>query len=449
MKKLWICAVLAGIIMLLTTAPAMAANKDTETKTQRDARMKWWRQARFGMFIHWGVYSVPAGTYKGKKIGGIGEWIMLRAQIPLKEYRRFAEVFNPIKYAPEAWVKLAKAAGMKYIIITSKLHDGFALFPSAVTEWDIADATPYGKDLLGPLVNAARKHGLKIGFYYSQAQDWTHPGGAKRRYEEGDGWDDQHKGDFDEYLKSVAIPQVSEILTSYQPDVLWWDTPHLMSTKRADMLRPLTKLRPGLITNNRLGGGYKGDFRTPEQHIPDTGTSDYDWETCMTMNKTWGYKSYDDNWKSTETLIHNLVDIASKGGNYLLNVGPKRDGTIPQPSIERLRKMGEWMKINGSAIYATTASPIAAPDWGRITKKVNGDETTLYLHIFEWPDEDTIQVAVRNKVKSCYLMATPDHNLQTNTNEVDGITINLDCDAPDNICSVVVLKIYGETQTIE
>jgi alpha-L-fucosidase len=203
--------------------------------------MEWWRDAKFGMFIHWGVYSVPAGTYHGEKVGGIGEWIMLRAEIPVDEYRGYAKRFDPVKYDPEAWAKLAKQAGMRYVVITSKHHDGFALYDSAVTEWDIADATPYGRGLLEPLASAVRTQGLKFGLYYSQAQDWTHPGGAKASRAEGEGWDEVHKGDFDSYLQSIAIPQTKEILAQFHPDVLWWDTPIWMTAERAAPLHALLK----------------------------------------------------------------------------------------------------------------------------------------------------------------------------------------------------------------
>ena len=295
MKKCLIVTIVSLTLAgLVSQVPAQQVQD--ETQQQRDARMKWWRDARFGMFIHWGVYAVPAGTYRDQQIGGIGEWIMRRAEIPVVEYRAFAKQFNPVKYDPDAWAALAKEAGMKYIVITSKHHDGFALFPSDVTDWDVADATPYGKDLIGPLADAARGQGLKFGLYYSQAQDWTHPGGAKAGLQDGDGWCEEHKGSFDKYLQEIAVPQAREILTRYRPEILWWDTPHLMTPERADQLRPLIGLRPGLITNNRLGGGFAGDTDTPEQHIPATGISGRDWETCMTMNGTWGYKSYDDNW---------------------------------------------------------------------------------------------------------------------------------------------------------
>ena len=444
-RSLIVMSVLLVLGCLLSTAFAQPPQE--ETKEQRDARMHWWHEARFGMFIHWGVYSVPAGTYRGQQIGGIGEWIMRRAEIPVVEYRAFARQFNPVKYDPDAWASLAEEAGMKYMVITSKHHDGFALFPSDATDWDIADATPYGKDLIGPLADAARRHGLKFGLYYSQAQDWTHPGGAKAGLKDGEGWCEEHKGSFDDYLKKIAVPQAREILTRYKPDILWWDTPHLMTPERADLLRPLLKLRPGLITNNRLGGGYAGDTDTPEQHIPATGIRGRDWETCMTMNGTWGYKSYDDNWKSTETLIRNLVDIASKGGNYLLNVGPKPDGTIPEPSIERLKEVGRWMKVNGRAIYATTASPTRLPSWGRITTKAGDGQTTLFLHVFQWPQDGRLPVSVTNEVVSCRLLADANRSFRVDGGQ-DGLVVHLTGQAPDPICSVVELTVTGEPQVI-
>jgi len=409
-----------------------------ETVQQRDGRLGWWRQGRFGMFIHWGVYSVPAGTYKDKRIDGIGEWIMNRGKIPVAEYKEYAKQFNPVKYDAEKWVRLAKEAGMKYIVITSKHHDGFALFDSKVTDWDIVDATPYGKDLLKPLAEACQKHGIKLGFYYSQAQDWCHRGGAAA----GGHWDEAQKGSMDEYIKKIAAPQVKEILTNYGDiAVLWWDTPKDMTVERADSLQPLINVSPGILTNNRLGGNYPGDFTTPEQHIPATGL-DYDWEACMTMNDTWGFKSYDDNWKSVEMLIRNLVDIASKGGNYLLNVGPTAEGVIPAASVERLKGIGQWMKINGDSIYGTTASPFTRLAWGRCTKKTFINGATLYLHVFEWPGDGKLLVGgLRNKVQQAYLMANME-KLNTDAS-AGGITIHLPKQAPDAIDSVVVLKVSG------
>lgn len=436
---------IAAIVMLSIFAPpALAAveGRPGETPEQRDARMAWWREARFGMFIHWGVYAVPAGTYNGKRIGGIGEWIMNRGKIPVAEYKQYANQFNPVRYDPDAWVRLAKEAGMKYMVITSKHHDGFALFDSAVTDWDVVDATPYGKDLLKPLAEACRKHGLKLGFYYSQAQDWCHPGGAAA----GGHWDPAQDGDMDEYIRRIAAPQVREILSNYgQLGVLWWDTPTNMNKERADMLLPLVDLQPQIITNNRLGGGYSGDLSTPEQHIPATGMPGRDWETCMTMNGTWGYKSYDHNWKPTETLIRNLADIASKGGNYLLNVGPTALGEIPQPSIDRLKEVGQWMKVNGDAIYGTTASPFPRLAWGRCTKKVGPKDTRLYLHVFHWPQDGELLVpGLRNEVDGAKLLATGE-KLKARSTE-DGVVVTVPAKALDPIDTIVVLDVNGQVE---
>lgn len=431
-----------------TTAPEISAS---ETKAQRDARMAWWREAKFGMFIHWGVYAVPAGTYKGEPVKGIGEWIMLNGKIPVSEYRAFARDFNPVKYDPQAWAKLAREAGMKYVVITAKHHDGFALYPSDVTDWDIADATPYGKDLLTPLAQAMRKQGLKFGTYYSQAQDWTHPGGAKSRYQEGEGWDDAQKGSFDDYLTKIAVPQTREILTRLKPDVLWWDTPTWMNPERAKPLHDLLAFRPKLITNNRLmgkgGAIYQGDTETPEQHIPATGFGDRDWETCMTMNDTWGYKSYDHNWKSTKTIIRNLVDIVSKGGNYLLNVGPTAEGEIPAQSIQRLKEVGAWVKVNGDAIYGTTASPFRKLAWGRCTTKAGANGGTLYLHVFDWPTDGKLVVpGLTSRVTGARLFAGG--KKLTATAAGDDVIINLPPKAPDAIASVIALKFKGPLSVV-
>ncbi|HYO26354.1 MAG TPA: alpha-L-fucosidase [Lacipirellulaceae bacterium] len=438
-----VCAALAGrsAVVAQTATPQggapAAQTQGEETPAQRDARMAWWRQAKFGMFIHWGVYAVPAGTYDGERISGIGEWIMLRGRIPVARYKEYARQFNPVKYDPESWAQLAADAGMKYLVITSKHHDGFALFDSSVTDWDIAGATPYGKDLLEPLAAAARKRGLKFGLYYSQSQDWTHPGGAKADMREGTGWDDAHLGSYDKYLAEIALPQTREILTRYQPDVLWWDTPVWMTHERAKPLAALLALRPGIITNNRLGGDFRGDTETPEQFIPATGFKDRDWETCMTLNDTWGFKSYDTNWKSTETIVRNLVDIVSKGGNYLLNVGPTAEGEIPRESIERLRAVGAWMKVHGSAIYGVTASPCRAPAWGRVARK--GDR--LYLYVFDWPADGRLTVPVQAQATEGRVLGGAGAVHLESTEE--GLTVTVTGPAPNPICSVVEIDAVG------
>jgi alpha-L-fucosidase len=413
-----------------------------ETATERDARMKWWREARFGMFVHWGVYSVPSGTYNGKQVGGIGEWIMHNGKIPVNEYRAFAPQFNPIKYNADEWVRLAKEAGMKYIVITSKHHDGFAMFDSKASDWNILKATPFGRDPLKELSAACKKHGLKLGFYYSQAQDWNNGGSAA-----GGIWDPAQKHDMTDYVRKVAVPQVREILSNYGPiAVLWWDTPIDMNKERADLLIPLLRLQPGIIHNNRLGGGYHGDTETPEQFIPSTGYPGRDWETCMTMNDTWGYKSYDQNWKGTDTLIRNLVDIASKGGNYLLNVGPTSEGLIPAPSVERLKAVGQWMKVNGEAIYATSASPFKRLPWGRCTRKVKGDTTTLYLHVFAWPQDGRLLVpGLKNSPAKAYLLGEPRKKITAECVS-NGLVLAVPQAAPDPVSSTVVVQVKGPLQ---
>lgn len=404
-----------------------------ETPEEHDARMEWWRQAKFGLFIHWGVYAVPAGSYGDNS--GYGEWIMHNAKIPVKEYKGFAKQFNPVKYDPNAWVKVAKDAGMRYIVITSKHHDGFALYPSKFSSWNVADATPYGKDLLGPLVEASKKQGLKMGFYYSQSQDWVNPGGAKKRYKEGEGWDDAQLGDFDDYLEKVALPQVKELFNQYPIDMFWWDTGSLMNEERARPFAEAIPFERGILSNNRLGGGFAGDFGTPEQFVPATGYQG-DWETCMTMNGHWGYNAADNNWKSTEELIHKLIDICSKGGNFLLNIGPTAEGLFPEPCIERLQDVGRWLDVNGDAIYGTTGGPFPYLSYGAATRK--GDK--LYLHVFDWPEDGKLKVPLRSGVKSASLLVTPDKPLKINV-ESERVVIDLPELAPDEIASVVVLEL--------
>jgi alpha-L-fucosidase len=425
--------VLAFLSSYRAPAAEVAAPVATmETPAQHNARMKWWREARFGMFIHWGIYSVPAGTWQGKQVAGIGEWIMNRGKIPVADYAKFAEQFNPVKFDADAWVRLAKETGMKYIIITSKHHDGFAMFKSAASPYNIHDATPFKRDPLKELAAACQKHGVKLGFYYSQAQDWHHRGGAAS----GGHWDKAAQtGDMDAYIRDIAVPQVKEILTNYGPiAVLWWDTPTDMTRARADVLAPLVKLQPGIITNNRLGGGYMGDTETPENKVPATGYP-RDWEACMTMNDTWGFKSYDHNWKSGEKLVQTLVDIASKGGNYLLNVGPTAEGEIPAASVERLRQVGAWMKKNHESIYATTASPFRRLDWGRATPKSG----KLYLNVFTWPKDGVLVVPMRGTAKKAYLLSAPRQALVL-TPSPAGLQVKVPATAPDPISSVVVLE---------
>jgi len=440
---------LLGAALMLNTGMVMAdgPGKPSPKKSivkhavVEPSRMAWWNKARFGMFIHWGVYSVPAGVYDGKKFPGLGEWLMHDAKISVDTYQAYAKDFNPTKYDPEKWVLMAKDAGVKYIVITTKHHDGFAMFDSKASDWNIVKRTPYGKDVIKMLADACRKHGMKLGFYYSQANDWNNAGGAAA----GGHWDKKQDGSFDDYLDKVAIPQIKEILNNYG-DVaeLWWDVPTDMTKERAAKITPLLAAHPEIVTNNRLGGGVQGDLETPEQYIPATGIPGRNWETCMTVNDTWGFKTYDEHWKSSQTLIRNLVDIASKGGNYLLNIGPKSTGEVPEPIIERFKDIGAWMKVNNEAIYATTASPFRKLSWGRCTTKEMPDgNTTLYLSVFDWPTNGQLLVGgLKNTALSAKLLANGSALKFKKTAE--GLSINVPSAALDANATVIKLVIKGK-----
>lgn len=428
-------AVLAAPQSAWPEAAQAVVSPKVETIKEHDARMAWWREAKFGLFIHWGIYSVPAGRWQGKEVPGIGEWIMHNARIPAADYAHFAASFNPVKFDADAWARMAKNAGMKYVVITAKHHDGFAMFGSKVTRYNVVDATPFHRDVIKELGDAVRRAGLRFGVYYSQAQDWHHPGGAAY----GGHWDKAQDGNMDDYLRDIAVPQVRELLTRYGPlSVLWWDTPADMTKERAAPFQPLLDLAPGIITNDRLGGAFAGDTGTPEQEIPATGTPGRDWETCMTMNDTWGFKTDDHNWKPASTLIRNLVDIVSKGGNYLLNVGPTPEGIIPEESVRRLGEVGAWMRANGEAIYGAGPSPFRRLPWGRCTTKPG----LLYLHVFDWPKGTLDIPGLKNHVKKVWLL-TDSGTLLKVAKSVNGWTITLPAAAPDPIASVVVVAIEG------
>jgi alpha-L-fucosidase len=429
------------------------AVQDTETKAQRDARMEWWRAARFGMFIHWGLYAVPGGVWDGKPSNGAGEWLMHDDKIPVADYQKLVSQFNPTEFDAHTWVSLAKAAGMKYIVITSKHHEGFAMYDSKVHPFSITSATPFKRDPLKELMVEAQKQGIKLGFYYSQDQDWTAPGGAAF----GGHWDKAQDGDFATYLHTKAIPQLKELLENYHPAIIWFDTPTAdMTPQLASEIVTLTNKYPNLIWNNRLGGGYKGDTETPEQHIPPQGFPGEDWETCMTINNTWGYKIYDTNFKSTETLLRNLIDIASKGGNYLLNVGPDSHGIIPPPEAERLLAMGKWLDVNGEAIYGSGPTAfgdedgaysatqkdkqgkpvwVDAWDWRSTTKPGK-----IYVELFKWPDGSFHMDKVPGQIRRAYLLADPSHKSLKVAQKGAAADIALPKQALDPIATVLVLE---------
>ncbi|WP_316788589.1 alpha-L-fucosidase [Pedobacter frigoris] len=361
MKK--ITLLFAGLFILSTGVFAQK-NYLQESKPDKTKRMQWWDDATFGMFIHWGLYAVPAGEYNGK--GGGAEWIMETHKIPVSEYEKFAQQFNPQKFNAREWVRIAKNAGAKYIVITSKHHDGFSIWDSKVTNYDIMDATPFKRDILKELADACKAEGIQFGLYHS-IMDWHQPDAKSKDYPH----QKTEKPDFAKYREEYLKPQLAELIKKYNPSILWFDgewIPEWTEEQGKDLYNYLRNLKPSLIINNRVGkgrGGMQGmnkyenaagDFGTPEQEILKTASQDY-WESCMTLNNNWGFVKNDNKWKSVQVLIDNLIDVTAKGGNYLLNVGPTAEGLIPEPSIERLAEMGNWLKINKQAIYATKALP--------------------------------------------------------------------------------------------
>ncbi len=399
------------------------ANYLLESDQAFDERMAWWRDAKFGMFIHWGAYAVPAGIHRGKEISGAAEWIMYSGNIPVAEYEPYARRFNPTQYDAEAWVKLAKAAGMQYIVITSKHHDGFCLWDSKVSNYDVIDFAAFGRDALKELADACRKEGIRLGFYHS-IMDWHHPDAKGERFP-------RYR---DEYLK----PQLRELIENYQPEILWFDGEWIdewTEPQGKDLYQYVRSLRPSILINNRVGKGrsgmqgmnrepeYVGDFGTPEQEILDHGSGDADWESCMTMNNSWGFKQNDHDWKSTETLIHNLVDIVAKGGNYLLNVGPDARGLIPEASVERLLAMGEWMQVNSEALYGAGMWDVYAE--GDDVRYIRGADGSLYVLALRWPGEQLRLRHVRPAPGSPITMLGDGQPLDWSFDEREGLTIKL------------------------
>ncbi|HOX58266.1 MAG TPA: alpha-L-fucosidase [Candidatus Paceibacterota bacterium] len=468
-------------LLSLTAAPLVVLA--AESAAERDARMAWFREARFGLFIHWGVYAVPAGEWNGKT--NYGEWFLEETKMPVSQYEQFAAQFNPVKFKAREWVRLAKEAGMKYIVITSKHHDGFGIYPSDQTDWCIK-STPFRRDPLKELALTCRAAGIRLCFYHS-IMDWHHPDWGTRR-----AWNDKASGtpDMDRYVAYMKA-QLRELITRYGPlGILWfdgeWEKPWTRE-RGLDLYNYVRSLQPDIIINNRVGKGRSGmagmdkgtegvgDYGTPEQEIPPTGFGPgVDWESCMTMNNHWGYNKHDQNWKSSTTLIRNLIDCASKGGNYLLNVGPTAEGVFPAACVERLQDIGKWMKANSEAIYGTQASPFEQTPWGRCTQKqfaatrdVGGsqprsaqpfenlrrkavtDRTRLYLFVYEWPtNRQLVLQGIANTPLRAHML--DGRRPLTFTAENNSITINnLPAAAPDHTASVVVLDIQGAPQIVK
>ena len=413
----------------------------------RHMPMKWWREARFGMFIHWGLYAVPAGSYKGRRVDGkdeqkLSSYIMQTAKIPISEYERFSKCFNAVEFDAHTWVGLAKEAGMKYLVITAKHHEGFCLWGTKTTGYNVVEATPFKRDVLKEIAQACFAQNIILCLYYS-IMDWHHPDCNPKR--------------FDRYRDNFMKEQLKELLTAYGPiGVLWFDGEWIeewTETQGKQLYNYVRSLQSEIIINNRVGKGrlgmqgmnkgkeYCGDFGTPEQEVPEKSPTGLPWESCMTMNDTWGYKSYDFNWKSSKTLIRYLIDAVSKDGNFLLNVGPKADGLIPQASVEVLKEIGAWMKVNSEAIYCASGCPIRQPQWGRFTKKPG----KLYAHIFDWPKDRRLRVCVPScKITRAYMLADSDQN-RLKINRSNGeFAISLPTEGRDQIATVVVIEIEGK-----
>jgi alpha-L-fucosidase len=458
--------------LLLSGTRFAFAQDNAETPAQRDARMKWWREARFGMFVHWGLYSGLAGTWDGKPVATSGgmEWLQNRVKADTATYAsRAIPLFQPRPGFAREWARLAKGAGCRYVVFTTKHHDGFALHDSKVSDFDAGSVLH--RDLVKEIVEALRAEGLRVGFYHSVI-DWHHDQYEYNRSKQlphplrGQEYPNG-KRDHQKYL-AYLHGEVDELVSNYGPvDVMWWDYSAVdfqgeEAWRAFELMSKVRRKQPRIVMNNRLfripeagftGMGTNaispkldpkyGDFITPEQHIPATGMPGVDWETCMTMNTTWGYSEHDHQWKSNETLIRNLIDIASKGGNYLLNIGPKGDGSVPAESVGAMQAIGGWMKKNAESIYATAASPFAKLDWGRCTQKpLSGGRTRLYLHVFDWPKDGKLVVPFATGASARARLLATGRPLTVAAADRQ-TTIALEGQAPDPIASVVVLDIQG------
>jgi alpha-L-fucosidase len=444
---------IAGAPHVPVASQARGANAPADAA--REQRLKWFREAKYGLFIHWGLYAIPAGEWNGRAIPGLGEWIMFRAPVPVREYERLAARFNPVKYNADEWVQLAQDAGMKYIVITSKHHDGFAMFGSKVSPYNVVNATPFKRDILKELADACARHGMRLGFYYSQAQDWHEPNGA------GNAWDfgPDEKKDFDQYLRAKAEPQVRELLTGYGPVALvWFDTPRMMSGERAQRFTDIVRsLQPATLIDGRLGA--EGDYRSTGDNVVPDETLGEAWETPATINHTWGFRKDDEDWKSPGTILFKLIDIVSKGGNYLLNVGPMADGVIPPASQNVLRAAGRWLKTNGDAVYGAGPSPFGE-EFGefsaRTAKDVRGNKlflaqtewraTTkpgkLFITFFNEPRAPFEIPAMKNTIRKAYRLA--DGAPLELKSENGRTSFNMERPMIDPMATVVVVEFEGE-----
>ena len=450
---------LLGLLSLQTPSTHKSAQAVTvgkrDTPAQHDQRMAWFRDARFGMFIHWGLYSVPAGYWNGSEVPGAAEWLQYTAKVKPEDYEPLQQQFNPVNFDAKKWVSIAKNAGMKYIVITSKHHEGFAMWPSKLGTWNIG-YTAFKRDPLKELAVACKEAGIKLCFYHS-IMDWHAPNYLPRR-----SWDtrDASHADMEAYIKYMKA-QLKELLTNYGPIGLLWFDGEWEDTwthdRGKDLYFYIRSLQPKIIVNNRVDTGrngmagmtgkgtdFVGDYGTPEQTIPANGIPGQDWESCMTMNDTWGFSAHDHNWKSSTTLIRNLVDCASKGGNYLLNVGPTSLGEIPDASIERLGQVGDWMHKYADSVYGTKAGPFPkALAWGRVTQKPG----KLFLHVFDHAAKTIDLPGLSGKISEFHLMGQTGTKLAFNSDE-QGVHVQLPT-LPDEASTVLVASFQGTLKVTE
>jgi len=433
-------------LIVLTCAPLWAAGGRpalAEEPAGAD-RLAWFREARFGIMITWGLHALPAGRWQGKEVKGLGEWIQARAKIPVAEYERLAARFNPTAFDATAWSKVIRGSGARYVCPMAKHHDGFALFRSAASSFNVVDATPFGRDIIAELAAAARAEGLTFCFYYSQIRDWHEPDA------QGNTWDWPGQRDYAPYLQRKALPQLRELLTGYGPiGMIWFDTPEGLKKEQAqDIVRLVRELQPDCLLNGRLMPERRAcDYATtPDCRVPGKPMAG-PWEVPMTIRKgTWGYKE-GTRLRTLDDLLFILVDVVSKGGNLLLNIGPQGDGSIPAEEVELLAGIGAWLGINGEAIYDADRSPFGhefagkSRDW-RCTRK--GDR--LYLHLFTWPEGGrfVLDGALPRPATAVAVLTGDGEQLMTFTQEDGNLRIDLPTRPAARAPTVVAVDLVGD-----